>query len=398
MTPPPAQLSPAPRPLEEPTRSALAIGMGWFPEQAGNGLDRVFHALAAHLPGAGVAVRGLVAGSGEVARQSGGRVAAFAPEAASVPRRLVAARRAARAAVARDRPDLVAAHFALYALPALGAMAGLPLVVHFHGPWADESAVEGAGRAATAAKRAVERAVYRRADRVIVLSRAFAGRLVEGYRVPESRVRVVPGGVDTGRFDVAETRAQARERLGWPPDRPVVLTVRRLARRMGLDGLIDAVGALRQRVPDVLLVVAGTGPLGHALAARAQALGASAHVRFAGFVPEADLPLAYRAADVSVVPTVALEGFGLTTVESLAAGTPVVVTPMGGLPEVVAGLSPALVCESAAPAAVADRLAAVLTGALEVPDADACRQYAAAHFAWPDVARQVADVYREVAP
>ena len=66
------------------------------------------------------------------------------------------------------------------------------------------------------------------------------------------------------------------------------------------------------------------------------------------------LPLAYRAADLTVVPTVALEGFGLIAVESLAAGTPVLVTPVGGLPEVVAALSPALVLAATGSAPLAD--------------------------------------------
>ena len=55
----------------------LSLGMSWFPEQAGNGLDRVYHELLEHLAGAGVSVRGLVAGTPAVAGQSGGRVRAF---------------------------------------------------------------------------------------------------------------------------------------------------------------------------------------------------------------------------------------------------------------------------------------------------------------------------------
>ena len=73
------------------------------------------------------------------------------------------------------------------------------------------------------------------------------------------------------------------------------------------------------------------------------------HVRMLGSSRDADLPLYYRAADLSVVPTVALEGFGLVAAESLAAGCPALVTPVGGLPSVVADLSPDLVLEDATP-------------------------------------------------
>ena len=123
------------------------------------------------------------------------------------------------------------------------------------------------------------------------------------------------------------------------------MTVRRLARRMGLENFIDAVDQLRKKEPSILAVLAGTGPLANELAALVEQKQLQEHVKLAGFVPDADLPLAYRAADLSVVPSIALEGFGLIVLESLAAGTPVVVTPVGGLPEVVSGLFPELILE-----------------------------------------------------
>jgi glycosyltransferase involved in cell wall biosynthesis len=104
---------------------------------------------------------------------------------------------------------------------------------------------------------------------------------------------------------------------------------------------------VRRIHPEVLLLIAGKGPLHDALSARIEDLGLQRHVRLLGYVPDADLALAYRAADLSVVPTVALEGFGLITVESLAAGTPVLVTPVGGLPETVQALAPNLILPAA---------------------------------------------------
>ncbi|MEM6784567.1 MAG: glycosyltransferase, partial [Bacteroidota bacterium] len=118
--------------------------------------------------------------------------------------------------------------------------------------------------------------------------------------------------------------------------------------------------------------------------------------RLLGFLPDADLPLAYRAADVSIVPTVALEGFGLITIESLAAGTPVLVTPIGGLPETVRGLDASLILDDAEPATVADALGGALTGARPLPDAGACQAYVRATFDWPVIAAKTAEVYRSV--
>jgi glycosyltransferase involved in cell wall biosynthesis len=187
----------------------------------------------------------------------------------------------------------------------------------------------------------------------------------------------------------------AREHLDWPTDRPILLTIRRLAHRMGLEHLIDALERVRQRVPDVLLLIGGSGPLASQLKTQIDAAGLQNHVRLLGFVPEDELPLAYRAANVSIVPTTALEGFGLTTVESLAAGTPVLVSPRGGLPEVVRDLSDDLIFSTPAPAPIADRLIAVLTGTIQLPSLKACQHYVRTRFDWPVIAAQTRQVYEE---
>ena len=207
---------------------------------------------------------------------------------------------------------------------------------------------------------------------------------------------IVPGGVDAARFDTGQTRRGAREKLGWPTDRPIVLSVRRLVQRVGLDRLITAIDRVRRRHPDVLLYIAGKGPMRDALAQQIRELDLSNHVELLGFVPDEDLPLAYRAANVSVVPTVAHEGFGLIVVESLAAGTPVLVTPVGGLPEIVAPLAEPLVLPDGTPATIADRLERILSGTLPIPSSDTCQHYARTHYDWPVIARKVRTVYEGV--
>jgi glycosyltransferase involved in cell wall biosynthesis len=145
----------------------------------------------------------------------------------------------------------------------------------------------------------------------------------------------------------------------------------------------------------VLLVIAGRGPLAAALQARTSELGLQANVRLLGFVSDESLPPLYRAATVSVVPTATLEGFGLVTIESLAAGTPVLVTPVGGLPEVVSDLAPELVLPGTSPPALAEGLLAALSGRLPLPSAKACQDYVRARFDWPVIAARVRDVYLE---
>lgn len=376
---------------------SLQIGMGWFPESGANGLDRMYYGLARSLPEAGVDVRGWVTGDGSVSDDSEGRIRAFECADASLGGRLWAIRNAMRRNGALDEVDVVASHFALYTAPLVDLIRHRPLIVHFHGPWAAESAVEGASRLRVYAKRRIEQLVYRRADAFVVLSNAFGEVLAGEYGVDPELIRVVPGGVDVSRFAPATSTRRARLLLDLPVDRPIVVSVRRLVHRVGLELLVDAVDHLRTREPDVLLLIAGRGPLADRLEQRIRDLDLSRHVRLLGFVPENHLPLLYRAADVSVVPSTSWEGFGLVAAESLAARTPALVTPVGGLPEVVRPLSEALIVEDATPEALTDGLCGVLDGRRRVPSGPECEHYARTHFDWPVIARKTRDVYTEVA-
>jgi glycogen(starch) synthase len=380
--------------MTKPLR-VVQVGMGWQSEQAG-GLNRMFIELHRRLGALGVEMRGLIAGSDRAAAESGGAVQAFASTDTPMWRRMRSVDPALRAMLGPDREEVLLGHFAPYALGALDSAKDHPFVVYFHGPWAEESRAEGHGAISGFLRRQLERSVYRRADACIVLSRAFSELLQQDYGVAADRIHVIAGGVDAARFDALPSRAEARRVLGWEPDLPTVVTVRRLVRRTGVDRLIAAVPALRTRVPDVRILVAGDGPERAALEAQARSLGVAEAVRILGFVPEDQLPLAYRAADLTVVPSISLEGFGLIVPESLAAGTPALVTPVGGLPETVEGLSDALILKDATTPSIADGLAAALTGERELPDAATCAAFARERYDWPVIARRVADLLARV--
>jgi len=128
---------------------SLQIGMHWFGERPG-GLDRMFMALVKSLPAQGVNVRGLVAGSANVLEASGGSVQAFATAQSRLGTRLWGARMHSNRLRRARMPDVVATHFALYTAPTTGVFSSVPRVVHFHGPWAEESGSEGRGRVSRA--------------------------------------------------------------------------------------------------------------------------------------------------------------------------------------------------------------------------------------------------------
>ncbi len=369
----------------------LQIGTDWFPERPG-GLARMFYGGMRFLPAAGVTVRGLA-----IAQQSDPAVPSlgvFARPQDSLAQRWWGLGRAVAEVLRSESIDLVASHFALYTFPILPWIARKPLVVHFHGPWALESQAEGASSGAIALKRWLEQRVYQRAQGLIVLSEAFRQVLHGSYGIPLERIHVVPGGVDVQRFVPDMAPAAARQSLKWPADRYCLVTVRRLTQRMGLEQLIRAVALLRQSLPQVLLHIAGSGPLRPTLEALIGDLHLQEHVRLLGFVPDAQLPLIYRAAHLSVMPSLAWEGFGLSVVESLAVGTPVLVTAIGGMPEIMAPLAPQLIVPDAEPETLSRAIAQIHQGTCPLPTAEVCQTYVRSHYDWSVIAAQWRDVYR----
>jgi len=373
----------------------LQLGTSWFLEEAG-GLARIYYGCVTYLPQAGVEVSGLVAGSDRVRQSSGGRVETFDSADSSTWQRSLKLRKAVKRVLASSDYDLVATHFALYTFPALDLLGKLPLVMHFHGPWALESKAEGEGRLSTWGKWAIEKLVYQRANGFIVLSEAFRQILHKTYSVPLEKIFIVGGGIDTAQFDLGLSIAQAREKLGWQKDRRIILCVRRLVQRMGLENLISAIALVRYQYPDVLLLIAGKGVIAEALRSQIKELQLEDHVQLLGFVPDQDLAISYRAAELSIVPTISLEGFGLIVIESLAAGTPVLGTPIGGIPEILQPFASDLILEGSTTQQLAQGIIESLSGQRKMPTAEACQAYVRQNYDWQVIARQMKSVYEQI--
>lgn len=260
------------------------------------------------------------------------------------------------AALAReDPPDVIMVHQALPGLAVLSRSPAVPCVYMCLSPAHQEFEVRNLPRGdlrgriwhhvQSRARRWTERAVVRRAERTIVLS-DFIGKLVEGYHgVIADRIHVIPGGVDTDIFRPAPDRQAIRAALGLKEDEFVLFTLRNLEPRMGLEALIHAIAHARVNIPQLRLLIGGSGWLRPKLEAQVKTLGLEHCVQMLGFIPEARLLDYYRAADLFVLPTALLEGFGLVTIEALASGTPVFGTRIGATEEILKTLDPALLSE-----------------------------------------------------
>ncbi len=183
-----------------------------------------------------------------------------------------------------------------------------------------------------------EQMLYANASLVVATTPPQLDMLVKDYRLPARKVPMIPPGYDDNRFfPVSDaSRQMLRRKLGYQGQ--VVLAIGRLATNKGYDLLINAFAVVAQRLPDAVLhLAAGGEKLGTSerkiladLKRQARRLGLQRKVRFSGFVPDDKLANHYRAADVFVLSS-RYEPFGMTAIESMACGTPTVITIHGGL-------------------------------------------------------------------
>jgi glycosyltransferase involved in cell wall biosynthesis len=179
---------------------------------------------------------------------------------------------------------------------------------------------------------AMVRWAARRADASVGVSAALVDRL-RSWGIDASRLHVLRNGVDLERFrPLDRAAARAELQIGGAP---LLLSVGNLLELKGHDLVIDALATLRATRPGAGLAIIGQGEQRAALEARARARGVAEHVRFVGLVPNERLAGWYSAADLLVLAS-SREGWANVLPEAMACGTPVVASPVGGTPEVVA--------------------------------------------------------------
>jgi glycosyltransferase involved in cell wall biosynthesis len=222
----------------------------------------------------------------------------------------------------------------------------------------------------------LERGALQRADAVLVLSQYSRSLIGEDHPSALSKVTVAGGGIDTEVFRPATDRVALRAGLGLSDDDLVLLTVRRLVARTGVGHLVDAFATIHAREPRTSLVVIGDGEDRTKLEARVHELGLRDSVRFLGRIEDEAVIRWYQASDLFVLPTIAYEGFGMSTAEALACGTPVVGTPVGATRELLAPLSPSLISASPAANDLAETVISQLP-TLSGPRRSEAREYAA---------------------
>jgi glycosyltransferase involved in cell wall biosynthesis len=288
-------------------------------------------------------------------------------------------------------------HFALpdgFAAAFLGRQFGKPSIIHVHGT--DVHTIPQQ----SALLRFLTIWALRHADAIRAVSSDLAERTVKlidagkrrnGEAEMVKKLWVVPNGVDLNKFRLME-RQEAKRQLGLDDDKRYLLYVGRLVAVKGLDLLLDAFAQLVQNQSDVELVLVGDGAERLVLAQRATTLGIRDKVHFVGAQPHERIVLWMNAGDVLCLPS-RKESFGAVLIESLACGTPVVATSVGGIPEVVADGQVGRLVHSRDPR----EMAACIEEVLETPwDRQQLRNYVAERFSFEVVTRKLLEMYGSV--
>jgi glycogen(starch) synthase len=170
---------------------------------------------------------------------------------------------------------------------------------------------------------------------VITCSHYMRGHVADIYGLEESRVTVIPNGIDPLDLQPVDDLERLRARFAAPGDR-LVLLVGRLVYEKGFQLALDALPGVIDRVGAVRFLVAGSGTHEAELKAQAERLGLMKHGTFLGWIGDDVLHSLYPISDLCVVPSI-YEPFGLVALEAMASGCPCIVADTGGLREIVPG-------------------------------------------------------------
>jgi glycosyltransferase involved in cell wall biosynthesis len=314
---------------------------------------------------------------------------------AVMARYLEAQHRAILGEARKNGADIIHAHWAIPTGPAAVMAArtlGVPSVITMHGGDVYVNPEQGYDFPTRWYVRPALRWTLRNAGALTAITEDCRQHALRAG-APADHIRLVFNGTDLRRFSPGENGNRNDQRFG--PH--MIFACRQLFPRKGIRFLLEAAAQLKPEFPDLKVMVAGDGFERPALVSLAEELGIAGDVTFLGWVSNAELPPYYRAAAVSVIPSLE-EGFGIPAAEAMGCEVAVVASDAGGLPEVVENEVTGLVVPRGDSAALARAIGSLLSDPLRREQmGQAGRARALRLFDWDRSAEQFEELYREVA-
>ena len=272
----------------------------------------------------------------------------------------------------------------------------VPHVMMFHTLGEVKNAI-GVGEVEPVLRLNTERGVVKNCHRIIAATEREKGELIQYYDASPDTIGVVPCGVNLALFRPSDKRA-ARAQIGLEQEKNIILYVGRMDPLKGIDRLFKAGAYLKDRIGLKLVIVGDNDhqqPEFQRLKWFSEDLGIQDLIVFAGRVEQEKLPLYYSASDVSIVPS-HHESFGLVALESLACGTPVIATRVGGIGSMIRNGLNGYIVEEDVPRNIADRIMSLLSGLRTGQFAADEITNSVNSFSWSNVADTLIDEYRQM--
>jgi len=284
--------------------------------------------------------------------------------------------------IEQNNPDLIIVHSssAIFGLKSRLEKLNIPILYYFHSPWHLEYEILNKSNEEerlpflkskivailSKLRKVHELKNLKLASTIITLSKSMQSIMVQEHPlVKPKRLMVNPGGANGDIFwpESFSDRSNSRKNIFTgevTDDDFIIITSRRLVPRTGVDLLIQAFAILKNTPnltnKNIKLILTGSGASELELKQLAENLNLSGDVIFTGYVSEDVLAQYYRISDLFVMPTKYLEGFGLSSVEAMASGLPVIGTNIGGTPEILSKISNDLIIEEVTPEAIANKM------------------------------------------
>jgi D-inositol-3-phosphate glycosyltransferase len=302
------------------------------------------------------------------------------------------------------RYDLIHSHYWVSGLVArqLEQMWDVPTVQMFHTLGELKNRVaKSSGDREVGQRIEGEREVMEWTDRIVAATPLEKAQMAWYYGADTDKISVIPAGVDTDLFHPRD-RALVRKQLGLPDlDTPILLFVGRIERLKGIDTLLESVAVVSRTCAGRNLKVLIVGGGGQTEAENAELkrvvqlhrdLNLEEQVEFVGSKPQEMLPLYYSAADITVMPS-HYESFGLVAVESMASGTPVIASNVGGLSFTVKDGETGFLVPEENHFALAEQVHTLLKNSdLRMKMGEQAAEHAL-QYSWSNIASQIAEVY-----
>jgi glycosyltransferase involved in cell wall biosynthesis len=239
----------------------------------------------------------------------------------------------------------------------------------------------------------LEEQTAQQATSIVTISNYSLGKIQMLYGIEESKVHIVPNGVDVEKFK--PTDAQVARRQFGLSNEPCVLFVGSLIPRKGLSFLVEAAKIIIKENADTKFLIVGEGPLKNHLAISLSTANLSNNFKFLGNLDEDALSVVYNCTDVFVLPSIQ-EGQGIVLLEAQASGKPVVAFDVGGVNEAVRNNETGLLIKRGSSEKFGDALLRLLSDkSLREKMGANGRTFVTENFTWDICAQKMLKVYRE---